>query len=185
MSSKNAYRLINPYIEGSMETMVRASNSFSAGKKLYNTISKYFTNHVNNFYMTLQNVETKELSHFKIDEKLANNGTVDYNLVKIEDNFNPDIENKLVGTVEKIEKQTGGFLDDDDDDSPSDSPSDNGYYLRLPPQPITRFVYFYLPYYKLNVVGVTPLEQTRLFMPMFGLPINPTLEIRFDVYKIY
>ena len=186
MSSKNVYRLINPYIEGSINTIVQASNSFSAGKKLYNTVSRYFTNHVSNFYMTIQNIETNELSHFKIDEKMGGSGNVDYNLVKLEDNFSPDIDKKLVSMVGKFEKQTGGGLLDDieDDDSPSESPSDNNYFLKIPVQPITRFVYFYLPYYKLNVVNLVPIDQRRLFMPMFGLPINPTLEIRFDVYKI-
>ena len=185
MSSKNAYRLINPYIEGTMDTTVRASNSFSAGKKIYNTLSKYFTNHVNNFYMTVQNIETKELSHFKIDEKMGGNGTVDYNLVKIEDSFSPEVDKKLIGTVEKIEKQTGGGFFDDIDDSPTESSTENDYFLRMPQQPITRFVYFHLPYYRLKYVTVPVIEQTRLFMPMFGLPINPTMEIRFDVFKYY
>ena len=183
MSTKNAYRLINPYIEGSMDRVARASNSFSAGKKLYNTISKYFTNHVDNFYMTIQNVETKELSHFKIDEKRGNNGTVDYNLVGLHDNFNPDIEKKLISNVEKLEKQSGG-KSYYDDDSPTESPTDEDFF-KFPVQPINRFVYFYLPYYRLNIVGMTPIDQARIFMPMFSLPINPSLEIRFDIYKFY
>lgn len=185
MSTKNAYRLINPYVEGSMDTTVRASNSFSAGKKLYNNISKFFTNHVENFYMTLQNLETKELSHFKIGEKAGNKGFVDYNLVKLDENFNQDLEKKLITNVEKLEKQSGGKRYYNDDDSPSESSTEDTDYFKYPLQPISKFVYFYLPYYRLNVVGVNPIDLNRLFVPTFSLPVNPSLEIRLDLYKYY
>ena len=185
MSTKNAYQLINPYIEGSIDTVVRASNSFSAGKKLYNNISAYFTNQVDDFYMTIQNVETKDLTHFKIGEKRGENGMVDFDLVKLDDKFNPDIEKKLVSYVEKLQKQSGGKHHHHRDDSSTESSSDlNDYdYFRYAAQPISRFTYFYLPYYRLNIVGLTSLDRSRIFMPMFGLPINPSLEIRFDLYK--
>ncbi len=189
MSSKNAYRLINPYIEGSIDTVVNSKNSSGAGRKLYKIISNQFTNHVDDFYMTIQNAETKELSHFKIGEK-RDGGTIDYNLIKLDEHFSPDIEKKLVANVDKLSKQSGGRHHkhrsyDDDDDSSSDSDSDSDYrgYYGYQTQPISRFVYFYLPYYKLNAVGLSPIDASRIFMPMFGLPINPSLEIRFDLYR--
>lgn len=186
MSSKNAYRLINPYIEGSLDTIVRAKNSFSAGKKLYNSISNHFTNHVEDFYMTIQNLETKDLSHFKVNEKRGNGGNVDFKLVKMDKTFPEDLNKKLISSVERLEKQSGGRRHHHhrDDDSPSsDSTTDDSDYFKYPPQPINRFVYYYLPYYKLNVVGLGLADTSRIFMPMFSLPINPTLEIRFDLYK--
>lgn len=218
MSTKNAYRLINPYMEGTVEPVVRSKNAFRAGKKLYNTISKYFTNQVDNFYMTVQNVETKDISHFKIDES-RNNDAVEFNISKLDGSFSPDIDKKLTTAVEKMsksEKQNGGrrnnqsrrtrrnndidqdggrhrkhyFYEDDDDTdtdsdySDSDSDSDVDYF-KFATQPISRFVYFYLPYYKLNTFGMNPLDVSRMFMPMFNLPINPSLEIRFDIYKPY
>lgn len=187
MSSKNAYRLINPYIEGSMDTVVRAKNSFNAGKRLYGSISNFFTNHVDDFFMTVQNVETKELTHFRIGEKRGDNGTVDFNLVKIDDRFSPELEKKLVTNIEKLSKQAGGkhrhHKYEKDDSSSSSSSSEESDYYKFPVQPITRFTYFYLPYYKLNMVGMSPLDASRIFMPMFSLPINPSLEIRFDLYR--
>ena len=188
MSSKNTYRLINPYIEGSIDTNVRSSNSFNAGKKLYKSISNFFSNHVDDFYMTIQNITSKELSHFKIGEKRGEGGTVDFNLIKMDDNFSPEIEKKLVTSVDKLNKQSGGRRHKhhyrNDDDSTSDSTSsDDSDFFRYPVQPISRFTYFYLPYYKLNVVGLSPLDASRIFMPMFSLPINPSLEIRFDLYR--
>jgi hypothetical protein len=181
MTSKNAYRLINPYIEGSIDTVVDSKNSFGAGKRLYKAISDHFTNHVDDFYMTIQNAETKELSHFKINEK-RDGKTIDFNLVKLDDKFAPDIEKKLVANVDKLTKQSGGGFDDDS--SSSDSDSDYREY-NIYQQPISRFVYFYLPYYKLNAIGLSPLDASRIFMPMFGLPVNPTLEVRFDLYRYF
>lgn len=184
MSTKNAYQLINPYIEGSLNTVVRASNSFNAGKKLYNNISTYFTNQVDDFYMTVQNVETKDLTHFKIGERRGENGTVDFDLVKLDDTFNPDIDKKLITAVEKLRKQSGGkHRYDDSSSSESSSDLDDYDYFRYAVQPINKFTYFYLPYYKLNMVGLSALDRSRIFMPMFSLPINPSLEIRFDIYK--
>lgn len=186
-SSKNTYRLINPYINGSLDTVVHASNSFSGGKKIYNAISNYFTNHVNDFNMTIQNVETKDLSHFKIEEERGKNGAVDFNLVKLEQNFSPDLERKLVSTVDKISKQSGGRHDrraDDSDSTDSLSTTESDDFFRYQIQPITQFTYFYLPYYKLNFVGMSPIDISRIYMPMFNLPINPSLEIRFDLYKL-
>jgi len=190
MSTKNSYRLINPHIEGTMNTVVKAKNSFSAGKKLYGTVSRHFTNHVDDFYMTIQNVENKELTHFKIDEKRNNNNVVDYHLVKLDNNFTPELEQKLISSVENVNTIFGGKKhkkkdDDDSSDSSSSSSSssDSAFYYKVPKQEINRFSYFYLPYYKLNFVGVSPMDMYRIFVPTFNLPINPTIEIIFDLYK--
>lgn len=189
MSNKNAYRLINPYIEGSLETVVRARNSFSAGKKIYNNLSAHFTNHVKDFYMTIQNVETKDLTNFRIDEKRGKNNIVDFNLVKLENALPAEMETKLIDHIEKMEKQSGGKRhhhkkDDSTSDSCSSTLSESDYnYYKIPLQPITKFIYYWLPYYKLNLTNLSPIDANRLFLPMFNLPINPTLELRFDIYK--
>ena len=198
MESKNAYRLINPLIVGSFPTLVRASNSFSAGKKLYDSLSDNFVNHVEGFYMTIQNVFTKKLTHFKITEKrdnnISENGTtrVDYELDRLTGNLPIELEEKLINEVSSLD-QTGGkkskrrhidFNDDDDDiddfDDDSTSDSSEDYYSNID-RPISKFVYFYLPYYGIKTVGVSPLDVGRIFLPMFSLPINPILEIRYDL----
>lgn len=182
MKTKNIYRLINPYIEGSINTVVKANNSFDAGKKIYHDISKYFTNQVDDFHMTIQNLETKALAHFKIDEKRDDTGTVNFNLVKLDKNFDKQLEEKMVNHIDKLGRQTGGRRrDDSSSDSSSSSDSD---FFRMS-QPINRFVYFYMPYYQLTTLGLSPIDQSRIFLPMFSLPINPSLEIRFDIYKYF
>ena len=185
MTTKNAYRLINPYIEGSMDTVVRASNSFSAGKKMYNNISNYFTNQVDDFYMTIQNLESNGLTHFKIGEQRGSGETVMFKMDKLAANFDKTVEDKLISQVDQLRKQSGGKKSFDDDSSTDSSSSDQDLYLRIKSQPINRFTYFYLPYYTLTTVGLNPLDTNRIFLPMFGLPINPSLEIRFDIYRTY
>ena len=185
-SNKQTYRLINPLIDGTVNPIIKASNSFNAGKKMYNRISDFFTNKVDNFYMSIQNVVTNDLTHFKINERKDKNGIVDFNLTKIEGNFDPELENKLVSNVDKILKndQKGGRRHrhrDDDSSSDSSSSSCDSEYYGYPIQPINKFIYFYLPYYKL--IGLNPMDSRRIFLPMFSLPINPSLEIRFDLYK--
>lgn len=197
MTEKNAYRLINPHVEGSIDTVVRARNLQSAGKKMYAGLSKYFTNHVKDFNMTIQNMETKDLSHFTIDEKINksvgknNIYNVDYELYQLDKSFSPELDKKLIASVDKLDKQSGGkrrkHRHDRDSSSSSDdsdlSSSSESDYYRLPILPINKFTYFMLPYYQLNINNLNPLERARLFLPMFSLPINPTLEIRFDLYS--
>lgn len=188
MTTKNAYRLINPYMEGSIDTVIRARNSFSAGKKIYNTISNYFTNHLDDFYMTIQNVETKELSHFKIGEKRSNDKSmVDYTIIKMDKQFPNELENKLIDNIAKLEKQQGGKHKNEDDSSSSSSSSSDSDsdHWNIPVQPVSKFIYFYLPYYKLHAYGITPLDAARIFLPTFGLAVNPSMEIRFDLYKYF
>ena len=189
MSTKNAYRLINPYIEGSFNFVARASNSFSGGRKIYKNISSLFKNQVDNFYMTIQNLETKDLTHFAVKEKMDNNGAIDYDITKFDDKMSPELEKKLINAVEKINKpQTGGkkhhHLLDESSSSSSSCSDETDYYISKT-QPISRFVYFYLPYYKLNMVGLSPIDASRFFLPAFNLPINPSIEVRLDLYRLY
>ncbi len=187
MSNKYSYLLLNPFIEGdSVDTLVTSKNPFNAGKKLYKHISDFFTNRVDNFYMTIQNVETKDLTHFLIKEKEGKqNDEVNFDLIKINDNFPPEFEKKIISTIESANKQYGGkhhkHRDSDSSDSDSSTSSDDDDY-KYRNLPINRFVYYYLPYYKLKIVGLSPLDISRLFVPTFGFPINPSIEIRLDLY---
>uniref|UniRef100_A0A6C0LRJ6 Uncharacterized protein n=1 Tax=viral metagenome TaxID=1070528 RepID=A0A6C0LRJ6_9ZZZZ len=192
MSDKNVYRLINPYIDGKMDTIIRSKNSFNAGKHLYNSLSKYFTNHVENFFMTIQNVETKELTHFKINETKRNSNNIDFHMNRIDENLPNSIEKSLIENVDKLSSQTGGkkkykynkYDDSSDSDSDSSTSSNSSSSENRLISPINKFIYFSLPYYKLNLVGLNNSDLNSIFMPVFSWPINPTVEIRLDLYKI-
>lgn len=180
MKSKHTYRLINPYIDGSVDTLVTSRNAFNASKKIYKEISTYFTNNLERINMTLQNAETGKLYHFSVNEKLEKNGDkmkVDYKIDQLEGNLSPEIEKKLIKAVENIDKQKGGYRYDDSDSS-SDSDSSDDYV-----RPIRNFTYFYLPYHKCCNIDIVPLDINRVFVPTFNLPINPTIVIRMDLYN--
>ena len=50
----NTYVLVNPHINGSVETKIKADNSLQAAKKAYKNVSKHFNNNIPKFYFTLQ-----------------------------------------------------------------------------------------------------------------------------------
>jgi hypothetical protein len=189
-NQKQQYQLINPIIKGSLNTVVDARNSFNAGKKMYKMLSRYFTNHVKDFYMTLQRVGTDQLSHFKINEKMNIEGgakTVNFELVKLDNHFPDKVEKEMIKNASSL---SGGrhhsSSSDSSDSSDSSSSSDEVY------QPIKNFTYWALPYSqlympktKIKINGLNPLDTARLFMPMFSMPINPTLEVRVDLYKYF
>lgn len=191
MSAKTNYRLINPYVEGSVDTVVSAKNARSAGKHLYNTISKYFTNHVEDFNFAIQNIKSKDITHFKIKEKRDNGGTtVDYNMVQLpSDVLPPNVNDKLMSNVNDLEVQTGGKKHYGSDDSDSTESSSIDDFYAPPPTytyPITKFTYFNLPYVyntKTKFVGLSPNDYNSLFMPVFTWPLSPVVEIRMDLYR--
>jgi len=194
MSVKNSYRLINPYVEGSIDTIVSAKNARSAGKHLYGSISKYFTNHVEDFNFAIQNLKSKDITHFKINEKRdnASTNTVDFHMVQLPDEVLPaKVNEKLMTKVNELEKQTGGrkhrYNDSSSTDSSSSSSSDD--YLRRRDtyvHPISRFTYFNLPYVyntTTKFIGLNAYDYNSLFMPVFSWPISPVVEIRMDLYR--
>lgn len=182
MSNKNTYRLINPYIEGSIDTISHDKNPYNAGKKFYNKLSEYFTNHVEDFYMSVMNVETKNMTHYHIQEKRDGDSVYFYMKI-LPEKFPAETEKKLITEINKIKKQSGGkhhhrrHSDDSSDSSDSSSSSDDNYYSMLP---ITRFTYFNLPYY--NLINYDATVCQRLFLPTFSLPLTPSVEIRFDLF---
>lgn len=181
MPSKNTYRLINPSIEGSLDTVVSATNSFRAGKKMYNALSSLFTNHVKDYHMTLQNVSTKENIHFHIKEEPSSDNKVNFKLVRLEEQFPDEIEDKLTEIADNPErlKQKGGKKKrHDDSDSDSDSSSSSEEYDTYHLQPVTRYVYYNLPYqYLCPSPIISPVVEARTFIPLFSFPINPTVEV--------
>lgn len=181
MTISNEYKLINPYIEGSFKTNIKSKNAARAGKKFYKNLSKHFSNNLDEYYFTIQDTKSGLLSHFQVKEKvdtnkfsMERNSVIDINLKfkMFSGGFPDEINNKLVNTVNGLIEQSGGFIDF------SDSSDDELFNNTLP---ITRYVYFHMPYYKL--VGLTAIDAARLYIPCFHYPILPVTEIRVDFYR--
>jgi hypothetical protein len=175
MSTRSSYRLINPYVTGSVETTVLAKNAFNAGKKIYRKLSEHFSNYLENFYFTIENSNKKELTHFRVTEKRNQENRVNFTLVRLDSHFPEDLEKRLLDLVERI--QSGGHNEDD-----SSETSDEDDFFKYPEQPIAHFVYFYLPYYKLGMKLLKPVDYYRIYLPTFSLTVNPCIELRFDLY---
>ena len=77
----NSYVLVNPHIEGSLKTQVKAKNSLEAAKNLYKNLSEHFNNNVPKFHFTIQKGTSGngKFYSFKVKESRTDN-TVDFSL---------------------------------------------------------------------------------------------------------
>jgi len=176
MPSKYAYHLINPVVEGSLQELVYASNARNAAKKIYKQMSEHFTNHMEEFYMTVMDVESKVLSHYVINEK-RKGSQIDFVLNPLEGNLPQAIESGLISKATANKK--GGRHSSSSSSSSSDSSSsssDSFTYM----MPITKFTYFHLPYHRL--FPDPDIKIMKIFSPVLNLPISPVIEINFELY---
>lgn len=193
---RQTYRLINPYIRGSVPVKIKATNPYNGTKKLYNSISSHFTNYVDKFYMTIQDVGTGKLYHSKIVENPQDDShLIDYEIEVLENAFPEKVETSLLENFNTISQQRGGrksrksdsqnggsVFDDSDSDSDSDSDVLKSHKSRKRlRRPIENFAYFAWPYYQLEMIGLTPMDYRNIFrtysLPVFSLPNLPTYEV--------
>jgi hypothetical protein len=134
----NSYVLVNPHIDGSLKTQVKAKNSLEAAKNLYKNLSEHFNNNVPKFYFTIQkgNSGSGKFYSFKVKET-RNDNTVDFSLEPIviqnEKNTYTKFRKNLTKFVSGLEQSGGAkkgkdkskskkgkkhdpFNDDDDDE---------------------------------------------------------------------
>jgi len=146
--SKN-YKLVNPYVIGSMNKSFNASSSIEAAKLAYNELSQYFGNHMPAFRFTLKKVgtnnsvvkgESKDFIHFEANENKGKDNKVTYEIKQIEGNNMKSFQSRLNKVANQDEKQNGGAKSKKSikkakktksrkDDSESDSDSDRGNYV--------------------------------------------------------
>ena len=165
------YNLVNPFIQGSIKTSVKADNSVKAANKLYENISEHFNNDVPLLNITIQKGTNGKFYHFQIKEKKANQ-EIDWSVepyVLKDNNKVKSFKNKLNNFKNKI--KVGGKKDKDKDSSSEssiDSPHRNykKYYYNTATFPISYF--WYDPYiYSLDT----------FFIPTFYAPLTPYIEI--------
>lgn len=175
--------MLNPKVEGTVQKIVTASNSGRASKKLYHNLAAYFTNHMNRFNMTVHNLETKQNTHFLVEEEKDDDDKVNFKITRLEGTFPKDVEDAIIeaATSESVKKQKGGKKKkkdcSSDSDSDSSSSSDDEYYAR--PRynmPISTYTYYNLPYVTLYPAELVTVNYAVSSIPMFNLPINPTVD---------
>tara|TARA_E500000178_G_C17031647_1_gene760949 strand:+ start:2413 stop:2991 length:579 start_codon:yes stop_codon:yes gene_type:complete len=188
----NSYVLVNPHIEGSLKTQVKAKNSLEAAKNLYKNLSEHFNNNVPKFHFTIQkgNSGNGKFYSFKVKESRTDN-TVDFSLepvvVQNEKNTYVKFKKNLMRFTSGLEQKGGAkknrkpnkskksdpFDDDEDDEDFFDSDTKKGksthsYYTPNVYSPISHF--YYDPYlYSMNT----------FYVPTFYSYLNPFIHINF------
>jgi hypothetical protein len=115
------FTLVNPRIEGSVQTEFDASSPLQAADEAYSSISKYFTNRLQEFRFTLQS--GGKYHHYIASEmKNKDASKVSYTIAEFKGKVNTSQFEK---SQEHYQQQMGGrrrFDDDDSDDSDSSPP---------------------------------------------------------------
>lgn len=102
----NTYKLVNPYIEGTLNTSVKAKNSLEAGKKFYQSLSENFNNNIPEFYFTIQKGSSGTGKYYNFKVKETRNGDdveTEYKIVNIKNQ-----EEKMRNLAKQVKKQNGG-----------------------------------------------------------------------------
>ena len=182
------YKLVNPYIIGSMNTTFNAKSSMEAAKLAYENLSQYFGNHMPKFQFTLKRLSgdskvvggsEKSFIHFEVNEKKGADDKVKYEINELETNKNmknfQQRLNKVANQHEKqLEKQHGGKKYVKDDSELSDYFDD---YEKPRKGPL---VYEPIVYYWYDPFLYPTLD--RWYVPTFVLPIQP--RVVFDSHSL-
>src|SRR5438105_13143025 len=98
------YKLINPFIEGSLKCHFNGDDNLDAAQNTWNTLSKYITNNVPKFAFTLENTKDGTLSHFLVKETMNGNDSVKYKILELDDYNN-------LGNINDFKSRFSKFID--------------------------------------------------------------------------
>lgn len=176
----NTYILVNPHIEGTLETKVKARNSKEAAEMIYKNISEHFNNSVNKFHFTIQKGSSGQgsLSHFEVKEN-RNDKEVEFHIKPYNIKNQSESESRFFDNLNKFKSklnQDGGkhkkkkkSKDSSDSDS-SDLSDSYDYYRRARSYPVSQPIsyWWYDPYlYNLN----------NVYIPTFYSYLTPYIEL--------
>lgn len=193
-----SYKLINPVIEGKLNTTFTAKSDLDAANKTWTSISKYISNNVPKFAFTLENTNDGTLSHFLVKEKLNGDKNASFNLSKLKIKSDSKKEKEFRS---RIVKQAGGKhrkhnndkrkdedKDDEDDSSSTSSTSTScskssnvkifsPFSSMSPYSAISSFSPYYQ--YPIEYWWYDPYYYSldSLFIPTFVYPLTPYVEI--------
>lgn len=169
--AQNKYHLVNPYIDGSFKTSVKAQNSQVAANVLYKKLSEHFNNSVESFHFTIQKgtSESGKLYHFEVNEKREEN-EVSFTIKPMVIKGASELESKFKTKLDKFKtklEQEGGKKNKKskskskkskiEDSSDSDLSSSSDYRRAKSYVPMNQPIYYwwYDPYvYRLDSVFI-------------------------------
>lgn len=166
------YKLINPYIEGTMVTSFSGASHLDAACSAWNSLSKYITNNVPKFAFTLENINDGQLYHFLVKESLSGNRAADYKISEINLKLKADAISQFKNRLSMRGGKKHRKHDDDDESSSSSSSTSDVFSaiklskLYTKSQPIVYWWYDPLIY-----------EVESIYIPTFVAPIVPYIEV--------
>lgn len=175
------YRLINPYIEGTMTKDFPGKTAIDAAKNLWQTLTQFIINPVPKFPFTLENKNNGSLHHFIVKETFSKNDTtkfkispLDVNLKQSEiDNLKSKIDSKMKGGMlfmTELDIDDDDELDDEEDDLELESifstAKSDKFKLLNQNLPISYWWYDPLIY-----------QVDSIYVPTFAQPLTPYIEI--------
>jgi len=162
------YRLVNPYIGGTIQTTVTAADGLEAAEKIWGEISQHILNKVPVFGLSLENTGNNNLEHYIIRES-SKGKSAEYNISAVNLNLSREVEGKLVAKSNEVHAQSqhgGKHHKRYEDDSSSSSSTTEEVFKRLKllkqlntQQPI--YYWWYVPDIYL------PKVVDTLFVPTF------------------
>jgi len=183
-----SYKLVNPYIIGSMNTTFNADSSLEAAKLAYDNLSQYFGNHMPEFRFTLKRLSkdskviggsSKSFIHFLAQETKDKNDKVHYEISEIDGTGNlSKFQQRLNKVANQDERQKGGehkgkkYVKDDEELSDY---FDSDEKPRKGP-----LVYEPIVYYWYDPIIYPAVD--RWYVPTFVLPIQP--RVVFDSHSL-
>lgn len=164
------YKLVNPVIQGTMQTSFEGKHSIDAAGRAYDAIAEHMTNNMPHFSFTLE--KGGKYYHFNATEKANTSGKVKTEVkqitVKNEDGLSEFINNsRNVRGGGKHRKYRYEDDSDSDSDSSDDDSSDYRYYRPVPRRTAIDYWYYYPYIYKYDY----------LYSPLFVSDLRPYIEI--------
>lgn len=176
------YTLVNPVIIGTFDRIFDATTADSAAIKFWEELTKegkYITGNIPKFLFTLQDDKTKDLYHYKVEEKPSAEKETGYTITSIPANCSKNEQDQFLREVSRIksnysEKQSGGRrkryedVNDDIDDSDSDDLDDFFRYVRIRRYNRPIVYWWYTP---------SLYKQENIFTPTFVAPVSPYVQL--------
>lgn len=190
------YKLVNPYVIGSMNTSFNADSSLGAAKLAYESLSQYFGNHMPVFRFTLKRLSTdnkvvggnsKSFLHFEVNEVKGKDDNVKYEIKEINGGNNIKSFQERLNKVATQDEKKGGsrsarshgkkYVDRDDD---IDSEYSDYFDSEVEKPRKGPLVYEPIVYYWYDPFVYPTLD--RWYVPTFVLPIQP--RVVFDSHSL-
>lgn len=160
------YKLVNPVIQGTMQTSFEGKHAVDAAGRAYDAIAEHLSNNMPHFSFTLQ--RGGKYYHFNATEKANSEGKVKTEVrqitAKTEEGLSNFINNPQRGGGKRRKYR---YEDDSDSDSSDDDSSDYRYYRPMPRRTAIDYWYYYPYIYKYDY----------LYSPLFVRELNPYVEI--------